>query len=178
MLIKKIFIITLLHFIHGCASTSNEEAVALEGGWVSQECIAIDGIDLWVQSTYEFSDTGSLTRNQKGYIDSDCIQEAGGFISGATIKVTFDSSSTISVSGPITYIELGAIQLEEGINGNKVIFNIDIPPEFINIDAYYHITGNNLCFSNAFIVNDKDILFSKVAANAINFTNCLTRAIP
>ena len=183
MNIAKTTFIILLFFLYGCSSDG--ETFTLKGTWRSQECIATDGMDLWTKGIYEFFGDASFAYSRKGYLDSDCIQEASHFVRDYRTLVTltigdppYDGYAIIPVSGRIDYFELETIQLEEGLNGNKVLFNINLTNESIDIETYYYAEGNKACFSNAFLTNDKDLLFSGVADDAINFANCLIRESP
>ena len=160
---------------------SNGSRLELLGLWTQQRCNQVEeGFDFWVQSTYEFSEDGELKYELSGYVDSDCTQKPTAFIPGIPMMtITLESSTTIHVPmDSINYSDLGIKPLQEGVQGREIMFHINLHPEYIDIIANYYLEHNKLCFSNAFQVNERNLVFSKVADDSIDFTNCLSRQVP
>jgi hypothetical protein len=170
--------IIVILLTYGCNSNSSDSSI--ESKWVQNGCNSIEGLNLWVQATYEFTHDGELQYDVDGYIDSNCVQKPTAFISGSPVLVvTLDSTTVIEEYMQfIHYTDNGKQVLQEGVLGGSMVISLDLYPETIDVDVNYYMNNNMICFSRAFIVNEKNMHFSKVDNGAIDFNNCLGKSSP
>jgi len=150
--------------LSGCGSSSDDESTPLVGKWITEACEQVSDtnnvlVDVWARGIYEFTEQGAILFGLEIYSDSNCI--------------TF--SSTQSGNSAADYNDLGPLQLQEGVDGGSLVIEMGTGTQFLSIDAFYTISNNVLCFSDAFTFEVFSFGIAESGTTAIDFNNCLAK---
>lgn len=166
---KLFFLLALSASISGCQQNdAGDQSLSLEGNWITNACaqatdVDDNPLDFWAKGLYEFHDHGSLVPVLRAYSDSSCT--------GTYEETRLTDTGTAQLS----YLELGALTLEEGIDGGRFTLTIVYNDEALSTDGFYTINGNELCISGNIRLDPIGISTSQAGSTAIDFENCLIR---
>lgn len=168
-MMQRAFLIIIMLLIMGCQLTLSDNIVSpLRGKWLTDTCSQMTGsgaelLDAWGKGIYQFYPNGALVPSIERYSDSSCT-------GASTVIETFYASTT-----PFSFQDLGEVTLQEGIQGGKIILDIDDGDAGIRIEGFYTINNDTLCLSDKINLEPFAISSSNAEGDAIDFAKCLSK---
>ena len=159
------YLITLI--LISCSNDNSEQNATspLLGKWETQACqekidsSTTPSLVTFSKATYEFLVNGDILFSPNSYTDSSC---------------TIIAFITLSPNtGIAKFQDLGETTLEEGISGNRLNIQMQIPDETLSTNGFYTINNNILCFSHSFIFTSSSFGLTVNEIAPIDFSNCL-----
>ena len=137
---------------------------SLIGVWETEACeqstdLRGDLINIWSKGIYHFTESERINFRPQSYLDSGCI--------------TLDTSATLEYYEYGDFKDLGKETLQEGISGNRILISIVSPSSGVDVEAFYTINNNVLCFSSTFTFGPNRIVTYGKTRNNIDFARCL-----
>jgi len=164
----KYFILFVLSTLITSCDSSNTNS--LSGKYTTKTCkIAPESFGShegkYGKSIYEFISDNTIQIYAQFYTGAACNEE--------TELVLFEARGN-----EIIFNDLGEVDLQEGIKGNKISLLIPTQDEPSSIEAFYTVNNSETCFSNSIRFTTYSFSVHQSGTDAIDFEECLIQHQP
>jgi hypothetical protein len=164
---KYFILLALPALITSCDSSNTN---SLSGQYITKTCeLAPESFgphqSKYGKSIYEFASDNTIQIYAQFYTGAACTEE--------TDLVHFEANG-----GQVVFTDLGETDLQEGVKGNKIGILLPTQSSPIDVQAFYVMINNELCFSNSIQFSTYGFSIHPSATDAIDFENCLLQHQP